>query len=55
MTTTANAENLRQYKSIFSSIVEHILSFTFGANLIKKDKNLLPNFKQLHDDVLRYS
>ena len=47
MTMTTNAENLRQYKSIFSFIAKHMLAFTSSINLVREVKNLLPNFKQI--------
>ena len=47
MTETTNAENLRQYKIIFSLIVEQILSFASSANMVNEVKNLPPNFKQI--------
>ena len=52
MTTTTNGENLKQYKSRLSLIVEQILAFP-STNLVRKVKNLSPNFKQIND-VLRY-
>ena len=45
MTTTTNAENLRQYKTIFSLVLEQILAFPSSANLVRKVKNLSPDFK----------
>ena len=57
MTRTTNAENLRQYKSIFSRIVEQILAF--ASREVREVKELSPNFKKkikkMHNDVLRYS
>ena len=47
MATTTNAENLRQYKRTFSLIVEQILPFPTNTNLVRKAKNLPPNFKQI--------
>ena len=41
MATTTNVENLRQYKSRFSLIVEQILTFASSMYL----ENLSPNFK----------
>ena len=35
MTTTTNAENLRQYKSRFSLIVEQILTFPSSTYLVR--------------------
>ena len=45
MTTKTNAENLRQYKSRFSFIVEQILAFASSTNLVREVQNLPPNFK----------
>ena len=42
MTTTTNAENLPQYKTRFSLIVEQILVFSSNTNLFRKGKNLYP-------------
>ena len=39
MTTTKNAENLRQYKTRFSFILEQILALVFIANLVGEIKN----------------
>ena len=47
MTTTTNAENLRQYKSRFPLIVEQILAFTSSTDLVEEIKNLSPNFKRI--------
>ena len=47
MTTTTNAENLGQYKSRFSLIVEQILVFASSTNLVRKVKNLSSNFKRI--------
>ena len=47
MTTTTNAENLRQYKSRFSLIVEQILAFPSTTYLVRKVKSLPLNFKQI--------
>ena len=47
MTTVANAENLRQYKSRFPFIVEQILSFSSSTNLVREVKNLALNFKRI--------
>ena len=43
---TTNTENLQQYKSKFSLILEQIPGFTLTSNLVKGVKNLSPNFKQ---------
>ena len=45
MTTITNAENVRQYKSRFSLIVEQILAFTLSTNFDKEVKNFSTNFK----------
>ena len=45
MTATTNAENLRQHKSRFSSIVELILPFDSSPNMVRDVKNLSSNFK----------
>ena len=48
MTTAKNAENLRQYKSRFSLIVEQILAFASrSSNLIREVESLSPNFKRI--------
>ena len=47
MITTTNAENLRQYKSRLSLIVEQILSFPSSTYLVGKVKNLSPNFERI--------
>ena len=44
MTTSTNAENLRQYKSRFSLIVEQIQAFPSSTNLAREVKNLSLNF-----------
>ena len=44
MTRTTNVENLRQYKSRFSRIVEQILAFAFRE--VREVKELSPNFKK---------
>ena len=46
MTTTTNAENLRQ-KNSFSLIVEQTQAFPSSTNLVREVKNLPPNFKQI--------
>ena len=46
MKATANAKNLRQYKSRFSLILEQIQAFPSSTNLAIEVKNLLPDFKQ---------
>ena len=47
MTTTANAENLRQYKIRFYLIVEQILAFVQNPVMVRGVKNLSPNLKQI--------
>ena len=47
MTKARNAENLRQYKSRISLIVEQILAFASSTNLVRQVKNLSLNFKQI--------
>ena len=47
MTTTTNAENLCQYKSRYSPIVEHILAFASSTNFVREVKNLSPNVKRI--------
>ena len=47
MRATTNTENLRQYKSRFSLIVEQILALTLRLNMLREVKNLSPNFKQI--------
>ena len=55
MTPTTNAENLRQYKSTFSLIVEQILAFPSRTNLVRKVKDLSPKISnELSNNVLRY-
>ena len=48
MTTTANVEKLRQYKSRFSLIAEQIQNFALGTNSVEVV------LKELHEDHLRY-
>ena len=55
MTMTTNAENLQQYKSRFSLIVEQILAFISSTNLAREIKNLSPISNELHNDVLHYT
>ena len=48
MTTTTNAEYLRQYKSRFSLIVEQIMALpSRGLTWLKKVKNLSSNFERI--------
>ena len=46
MTATKNAKNLQQYKIRFYLIIEQILAFSSGPNMVREVKNLSPNFKQ---------
>ena len=46
MITTWNAENLQQYKSWFSLIVEQILVFVLSTNLAGEIR-MTPNFNQI--------
>ena len=41
LATTTNAENLRQYESRFSLIVEQILAFASSTNLVREVKTVL--------------
>ena len=45
MTATANAKNLRQYKSTFSLTAEQILAFASHVDMVREVKNLSPDFK----------
>ena len=45
MTTATNAEDLRQYKSRFSMILEQILDFTWSTNLVREVMNFVLSFK----------
>ena len=45
MTTKTNEENLRQYKSTFSLIVDTVLAFSLSINLVREENNLCPDFK----------
>ena len=47
MKTTANVENLRQYKNRYSLIVEETLTFLSGSNLVKEVKNSSSTFKRI--------
>ena len=40
MTPTTNVENLQQYKSQFSLIIELILPFDSSPNMVREVKNL---------------
>ena len=40
MTATTNVENLQQYKSQFSLIIELILPFDSSPNMVREVKNL---------------
>ena len=53
MTTTANADNLRQQKRTFSLIVEQILSLR-ALTWLEKLRICLQILSDLHNDVLRY-
>ena len=44
MTTTTNAENLRQYKSRFPLIVEQILAFFSSTSLVREFDDLSLSF-----------
>ena len=50
MATPTNAENLRQYKSRFSLIVEQILAFPSNTNFFRIVKNLSPNLFYVTDN-----
>ena len=52
MTSTTNAENLKQYKSKFSLTIEQILAFASSINFVREVKNSPPN---LYNDVLHYT
>ena len=47
MTTITNNENLRQYKNIFSLIVEQILACASSTNFFREVKNKFPSFNQI--------
>ena len=47
MAATRNAENLREYKIRFSLIVEEILAFASGPNMVRELKRMSPNFKEI--------
>ena len=47
MIMTTNAENLRQYKSRFSFIVDQIVVFFSSNNLVRKVKNLSSDFERI--------
>ena len=47
MTATKFAEHLRQYKIRFSLIVEQVLGFTSSPSMVREEKNLSPNVKQI--------
>ena len=46
MTTTTNAENLRQYKIRFSLIGEQILAFASHLNIVREVKKSVPKFQE---------
>lgn len=50
----SKCQKFRQYKSRLSMIAEQILAFPSSANLVRKVKNLSPDFKRFAYDVLRY-
>ena len=54
MTTITNAENLRQYKSRFSLIVEQIWLSLGSLNWLEKLRIYLQISNELHNDILRY-
>ena len=47
MRTITDAENLRQYKSTFSSTVEQILGFVSSTNRVREMKNVPSTFKRI--------
>ena len=47
MTATTNTENLRQYKSRFSLVVEQTLALVTSTDSVREDKNLSLNFERL--------
>ena len=47
MTTKRNAENLQYKINRFSLIEEQTLTFLSNTNLVRKVKNLSPNFKRI--------
>ena len=54
MTTTTNAENLLQYRSKFSLIVEQMLTLLRALTLLEKLRICLQMSNELHNDVLHY-
>ena len=54
MKMTTNSENLRQYKSKFSLILEQILTFPSSTNFLEKLRLCLQTSNKLHNDALRY-
>ena len=54
MTTATIAENLQQYKSRFSLIVEQKLIFAWSANLVREGNICLQISNKLYYDILRY-
>ena len=42
-----NVENLRQFKSRFSLIIELILAVNSSPSMVRKVTNMSPNFKQI--------
>ena len=54
MTAITNTDNLGQYKSRISFILEQKLAFTSSSNLVREVKNSLQIPRKLRDDVLSY-
>ena len=54
MTATTNAENSRQYKVRFSSIVEQILAFVWHRNMVTEVKNLSVSTFQINCATVFY-
>ena len=54
MTTTANAENLQQYKSRFPPRVEQVLAFARTLACLEKLRISLQISNEFHNDVLRF-
>ena len=54
MTTTTNAENLLQYKSKFSLIVEQMLTLLRALTWLEKLRICLQMSNELHNDDLHY-
>ena len=47
MTTITNAENLRHNENTFSLAEKQIMAFTSSANLVRRVRNVSPNFEQI--------